>query len=154
MLQVGVAVAGYRLGEREPALAELERLSAAEENDGAKARVYARHLADGWSQQLIMERLNGLIASGKFTEGIAMIDRLLEENTLAPVRAQLPGLRKQLLAGRMGREIETAFAEQRWNEARALLADCIAGDYPEPLKTQARRSLAELDRNNLGRGAW
>jgi hypothetical protein len=46
--------------------------------------------------------------------------------------------------------IATAFREQRWVEARRLLTEMLGSDASFPLKNQAKRSLAELDRLRLG----
>ena len=58
--------------------------------------------------------------------------------------------RENLTQAQLSKDVKAALDEQRWADARRALEKLIASAAPLPVKTQARRTLADLDRLKLG----
>jgi len=150
MIQVGLAILTRRAGESAAARTELDRVLATSSGEGADARAYARRLAEGWEQQDIIGELNRLIEAQQFAEAAAFIESNLERGVSSGLRAQLASMLRPIQVNILSKKIERALRDQQWAEARGLLGSLLESAAPVSMKTQARRSLAELDRLRLG----
>jgi tetratricopeptide (TPR) repeat protein len=150
MIAVGEAILARRAGELAVARAELDRVLASTSGDGREARAFARRLDGNWEQQDVISELNRLIEAAKYPEAVAFIDTQLNKGVSTTVRAQLVSMRGPLSSNVAWQGIGRAMEAGEWGEARRALNALLDGEAPAAMKTQARRTLADLDRQRLG----
>ena len=151
MIKVGLGILTYRTGDQPAAKALLTQVLSAGGGEAAAARDYARRTLGNWEQQEIITTINRLVEEQKFAEGVAFIDERLAGGVVPAIRAQLEAMRGPLVLNVAWKELDGALKDGRWAEARARLATVIEADTtPAGMRTQARRILADLDRQRLG----
>lgn len=151
-IEVGLAVLTRREGDSATARAQLNRVltAPAGTGDAAPARAYARRLLEGWEQEDLFATVNRLVAEHKFAEAIAFTEESLQRGVPSTVQPQIVGMQASLRESLAGQKIQEALKEMHWAEARRLLLELLAGEGSAGMKTQARRTLADLDRQGLG----
>ena len=152
MIKIGLAVLTYREGDAVAAHAQLDKVLGTDAGS-ASARAYAVRVDAVWAQQEIFGRLTKLSEEKKYTEAVALIDERIAGGVPGAMRPQLTMMRRQLQNAALSQSIQQSLQEKRWTDARRFLAEMLASDAPASLKTQARRSLDDLDRQHLGLGA-
>jgi hypothetical protein len=153
MIRVGLAILARRAGDKAESRIQLDAVLAAEADVPASARAYARRLDAAWEQEDIFGEISRLSDAQKYREALALIDQHLERGVSQLVRTQLVPMRGRLESAALGQEVQKALEEQRWVDARQLLDKMIASDAPVQMKTQAKFTLADLDRKKLGLNA-
>ena len=98
----------------------------------------------------MISELNRLIEAAKYPEAVAFIDTQLNKGVSTTVRAQLVSMRGPLSSNVAWQGIGRAMEAGEWGEARRALNALLDGEAPAAMKTQARRTLADLDRQRLG----
>ena len=149
MIQVGLAVLAKRAGEDEKARTLLDGVLGRAALP-VEVRTFASALDGQWEQQELTERTRALAKAGQFAEAVALVNARLERGVAIGMRQHYVELRGQLLAGARGQDVKNALDERRWGDAKILLQSILESDAPAAMKQQARRTLEDLNRRNLG----
>jgi tetratricopeptide (TPR) repeat protein len=149
-IELGLAQLSHRAGDLKAARARLDKVLATRGNLALETAQYANRLDISWEQEEIGKRVDGLAKEQKFTEAMAYLDERLAQGVNPAVRPRLAAMRATLEQNRLQKEIKNALEERRWSDARRALEQLLATSAPPPTKAQARRTLADLDRQKLG----
>jgi Flp pilus assembly protein TadD len=146
VIELGLAQLTYRAGDMAGARARLEHARTAGGLSPDVAQ-FAGRLALSWEFQEVAQRADALAREGKFVEARALLDERSRPTTDPALVAQLGVLRARL---EQAQEIKLAIDQRRWADARRALNRLLESSAPPPVKEQARRTLADLDRRQLG----
>jgi tetratricopeptide (TPR) repeat protein len=149
-VELGLAQLSRRAGDFPAARARLDKVLAARGSLALETAQFAHRLDVGWEQEEIGKRVDELSQAGKFAEAVAFIDERLARGVDPMVGLRLKPVRENLALAQLSQDVKTALDEQRWADARRALEKLLASSAPPPVKSQARRTLAELDERKLG----
>jgi len=151
MIQVGLAVLTRRAGDSAGAREQLDRILAARSGLSADGLAFASKLDLVWESEDIGKGVDELVRAGKFRDALAFLDERLARGVDVMLALRLKPVREQLEVGEFSRVANEALREQKWTEARRALGKLVASPAaPGMVKDQARRTLADLDRQKLG----
>jgi len=149
-IELGLAQLARRGGDVAGARAIVERVLAARQGRSGPSIELAERLKAAWEDEDLARRLDELGRAGRFGEALALLDEKLATGEDGVSRPRLAAMREQLQVAWLSQQVKAALDDRQWVAARRALGRVLASAAPPAMKSEARRTLAELDERRLG----
>ncbi len=119
MVRLGVAAAAKRDGQDARASDLLNGVLNGSTAHPPQVMGYARQLEAAWLQRDVFGQVDALANENKYREALTLVDERLAVGVDFSTRQRLQELRAGLQGAQLAQQGQTAWAEQRWDDARA-----------------------------------
>lgn len=147
MIVLGLAVLGYKQGERESALGLVRRVLKNEDRLDRPTREFAHRLDDAWTYTLVMEKAKEAAAGQRYAEAVGLLGEAIDSARMGPGRAEFARLRREYAARDRLKQAQAALEVGEHERAKELAGEIVASEAPATVKSAAQQVLNRAIKN-------